>query len=137
MTTATTILNKLEKVDILLCAQAAMEDTASVAVREQKLQLAQGLKSDDSEMPDYSFRSVFQYGKEPGPIKLYDTGAFYRGILFDVRHDIYILDSSDNKTMMLKKRYGPNILGLGTEAKQNYILSLRPVFLKHVEAYLK
>ena len=115
----------------------AMEETAGDAVRNQKMQLQQGVRSDDSVMPEYSFRSVFQYGKPPGPIRLYDTGAFYSGILFDVRKDIFILDSADDKTMMLKKRYGPDILGLGTEAKNKYILTLRPVFLNEIKSYLQ
>lgn len=131
------MLKRLESVDLRLSMSVAMEETAAAAVREQKEQLQQGLKSDDTYLPDYSFRSVFQYNKPPGPIRLYDTGDFYRGILFDVRQDIFILESADNKTPMLKQRYGPDILGLGTEAKNEYILTLRPVFIREVRKNLK
>lgn len=137
MTTASELLAKMQKVDILLSAQIAMEKTADTATAIQREQLSEGKKSDGTEMPEYSFRSVFQYNKDPGPIKLYDTGAFYRGIGFDVRHDIYILESDDNKTMMLKKRYGPDILGLNVESKQKYIVTLKPVFIREVQSYLK
>lgn len=131
------MLARLQKVDLPLSMAVAMEETAAAAVREQKGQLQQGLTSDDTYLPDYSFRSVFQYNKPPGPIRLYDTGDFYRGILFDVRRDIFIIDSADEKTTMLKQRYGPDILGLGSEAKANYILTLRPVFIQEVANYLK
>lgn len=139
MRTCQDMLDNLRKVDLPLSMAAAMEDTASEAVAQQKLQLAQGLRSDDSVTDDYSFRSVFQYGKEPGPIKWYDTGAFYAGILFDVRNDIFILDSADPKTTMIlnSAKGGPNTFGFGTEAQAEYILTLKPVFVDHVKRYLK
>lgn len=127
------------KVDLPLSMAVAMEDTASEAVTQQKQQLAQGLRSDDSATDDYSFRSVFQYGKPPGPIRWFDTGDFYRGILFDVRQDIFILDSADPKTSMIvnSKKGGPNTFGFGTKAQAEYILTLEPVFIQHVKNYLK
>ena len=133
------MFDKLKRVDLPLSMAAAMEDTANEAVKQQRDQLSQGLRSDDTVTDDYSFRSVFQYGKEPGPIKWYDTGAFYRGILFDVRNDIFILDSADPKTSMIlnSKKGGPNTFGFGTKAQENYIVTLRPVFIDHVQRYLK
>lgn len=136
MTTALQLLNKLERIDVSLSAQVAIENTASAATEQQRLQLNQGLKSDGNYLPDYSFRSVFQYGKPPGPIKLYDTGAFYRGINIDVREDIFILDSLDEKVTMLENRYGREILGLGAAAKVNYIRTLQPEFIKQIKNYL-
>lgn len=131
------MLERLEKVDILLSMQIALEETASEAVKQQKLQLQQGLRSDDTTLPDYSFRSVFQYGKPPGPIRLYDQGDFYKGFLFDVRPGYYVLTSADWKTEMLKKRYGIDIEGLGSEATNNYIEVVRPALITEVESYLK
>lgn len=131
------MLDKLLKVDLPFSMTAAMEDTAKEATDQQRAQLAQGLMSDDNFLPDYSFRSVFQYGKEPGPIKLYDTGDFYRGMLLDVRQDIFILESADPKSNMLQNRYGNNIFGFGTKAQAEYILTLKPVFVGRVQNYLK
>lgn len=131
------MLKKLQRVDLPLCMTAAMEDTASDATAEQRAQLQQGLRSDDTYLPDYSFRSVFQYGKPPGPIRLFDTGDFYRGMLLDVRQDIFILDSADPKSTMLKNRYGDDIFGFGTEAHENYLLTLKPVFVGLVQDYLR
>lgn len=137
MRTCADMLEKLQSVNLPLSMQVAMEETANTAVSEQKLQLQQGLRSDDTTLPEYSFRSVFQYGKPPGPIRLYDQGDFYRGFFFDVRQDIFILDSADDKTMMLKKRYGEDIAGLGTDASNKYIVTLRPVFIGEIQGYLK
>lgn len=131
------MLDKLLRVDLPLSQTVAMEETADAATAYQRLQLAQGLRSDDSTLPEYSFRSVFQYGKPPGPIRLYDTGDFYRGILLDVRKDIFILESADPKSTMLQNRYGKDILGLGTDALQKYILTLKPVFIQQIANYLK
>lgn len=137
MQTAADILKKLEKVDLLLSMQVALEETAREAVSQQKQQLQQGLRSDDSTLPDYSFRSIFQYGKPPGPIRLYDQGDYYRGMYFVVHGKEFFLDSADEKTTMLKKRYGEDIAGLGSEAKENYIDVLEPVFLGQIKDYLK
>lgn len=137
MQTAADILKKLEKVDLLLSMQVALEETAREAVSQQKQQLQQGLRSDDSTLPDYSFRSIFQYGKPPGPIRLYDQGDYYRGMYFVVHGKEFFLDSADEKTTMLKKRYGEDIAGLGSEAKENYIEVLEPVFLGQIKDYLK
>lgn len=137
MRTCQDMLDNLRKVDLPLSMAAAMEDTAGAATDQQRAQLAQGLMSDDSFLPAYSFRSVFQYGKPPGPIRLYDTGDFYRGMLLDVRQDIFILESADPKSTMLQNRYGGNIFGFGTKAQAEYIIVLKPVFVDHVQRYLK
>lgn len=138
MQTCAEMLKNLQGIPLHFTMSQAMVDTGDEAVQQQKEQLAQGLRSDDSVTPDYSFRSVFQYGKEPGPIKWYDTGAFYRGIKIDVREDIFILDSTDPKTSMIlnSKKGGPDTLGLGTAALNNYISTLRPVFIRRIKEYL-
>lgn len=138
MQTCADMLKKLQGVPLHHTMAQAMVDTGDEAVEQQKAQLAQGLRSDDTVTDDYSFRSVFQYGKEPGPIKWYDTGAFYRGIKIDVREDIYILDSTDPKTSMIlnSKKGGPDTLGLGTVALNSYISTLQPVFVRRIKEYL-
>lgn len=135
MNTCADMLARLQKVDIRLDMVIAMEETAQEATDQQRLQLSQGLTSEGDYLPDYSFRSVFQYGKEPGPIKLYDTGAFYRGMLLDVRQDIFILESADPKSNMLQNKYGKDILGLRVQALNNYILTLEPVFIRRIKSY--
>lgn len=137
MQTCADMLKKLEGVYIRFSMSVAMEDTEGAATDQQRLQLAQGLTSTGEYLPDYSFRSVFQYGKEPGPIKLYDTGAFYRGMKMDVTEDLYILESKDSKSTMLQNKYGKDILGLGTDALNDYITVLRPAFIKRIKEYFE
>lgn len=136
MGSALQILDKLKKINVSLAAQVSIEDTANSYTKLQREQLFQGLTSTGRTLPDYSFRSVFQFGKPPGPIKLFDTGAFYRGILIDVRQDIFITESADEKSTMLQNRYGADILGLGNPAKIEYVAILRPVFVKQIKQYL-
>jgi hypothetical protein len=136
MGSALQILKKLQSIDVSLSAQVAIEYTAPQYTQLQREQLFQGLTSTGRYLPDYSFRSVFQYGKPPGPIKLFDTGDFYRGILVDVRQDIFITESADEKSTMLQNRYGRDILGLGNPAKVEYVAILRPVFVRQIKQYL-
>lgn len=135
MTTALDILNKFEKVDVLASAQRAIENTADSAVKEQKSQLAQGLKADGTFQPNYSPRSVSVFGKTPGPIKLFDTGAYYAGLRVEVRGDLFSINSTDSKEEYLENKYNP--LGLGVLAKTNYITVLEPEFIRQIKSYLK
>src|SRR5688572_18457774 len=61
-------------------------------------QLFQGQDAKGKSLPDYSERSVQVFGKPSGPMKLFDTGDFYRG--FFVRADKFpvVFESSDRKT---------------------------------------
>lgn len=133
MATADKVLAKLKGLNIPLLEQIAIENTATAATDAQKNQLSQGLRRDDMLMPSYSERSVRVYGKPPGPIKLYDQGDFYKGIFIDVRGPKFAIESSDIKNTMLQDRYGKDILGLGTDAKTEYIQTLQPEFIKLVK----
>lgn len=135
MSTCTQMLDKVEKMDVDLLMQIAMEETATTAVRVQQDQLFQGLRSDETYLPDYAPSSV-RAGKPPGPIRLYDKGDFYKGFLLDVRNDIFIMGNADYKYPMLRIRYNENIVGLGTDAKNKWIKTLEPVFIKLCEREL-
>lgn len=137
MATLSQMLARFEKTDILLAAQVAMELTADAAEDQQRQQLSQGLRGDDTVMPDYSPTSVKVFGKPEGPIKLYDQGDFYKGIQLSVRGDIFNITSTDMKTTMLENHYGIDILRLGTQAKINYIRVLRPEYVNTIRNDLK
>jgi hypothetical protein len=88
-------------------------------------------------MPNYSPVSVEVYGKPPGPIKLFQTGAFYRGFMLDVNGNILTITSSDPKTDKLYKRYATikaNIFGLNAGFQREYTPVLRSTFLKRTRA---
>lgn len=141
MKTALQLLEQLEKIDVLFSAQVAMEETASTATTAQKHQLAQGL--DRTEKPitnrltgsdEYS-PSYAKYKGRRKPIDLHDHGDYYRGLIIDVRGDIFIIESTDWKATMLDNNY--KALGLGRGARVEYIQTLKPEFVKQIKSYLK
>jgi hypothetical protein len=83
-----------------------LEDEVLSIIRENETtltnmntdQLFQGQDSKGKSLPDYSERSVQVFGKPSGPMKLFDTGDFYRG--FFVRADKFpvVFESSDRKS---------------------------------------
>lgn len=80
-------------------------------------QLQEGITSTGGFLPDYSPASVNMFGKEPGPIKLKDTGDYYEGIIPMFSDTSFDLMGTDIKTDMLEKRYSRygNPVGLTDE----------------------
>ena len=101
------------------------------------LQLQKGQRGDGSFLPDYSPASVNRFGKPPGPIRLFDEGDFYRGIILKVFPNGIELQGRDIKTDMLQHIYGEGILDLTEESlerlKQDFVLEL---LQEKVERYL-
>lgn len=130
-------LRRLSNVDVSLASMMAIEDTASVYTEKQREQLFQGIRSDGEAItPSYTARTVRikqQKGQPVDRVTLRDTGDFYRGILIDVRQDIFTVQSADEKNISLQAKYGTAILGLATAAQIEYIKSLRPVFIQTIK----
>lgn len=141
MASPLTILRKLEKVDILKSAREAMVETEEEATEQQAEQMNRGqdstgtaitnhLTGSDRYSPGYAaYKGFFR------PINLRDTGAYQENLHMDVRGMIFKMYSTDWKNKMLDETYRP--LGLGVEAKNKYILSLRPVFTGKIVKQLK
>jgi hypothetical protein len=123
------MLNRFETLDTDKVIQETMQESADTLADLNAEQINTGLKADGTEMPDYSFRSVFQYGKPPGPIRLRDTGAWQAGLYAKVQGDKVVFESTDDKDKMLTDRYGDNIKGLSEKYKAEAIREkVRPVF---------
>lgn len=139
--TAAQLRMKWERVNIILAAGIAIEETASDATRVQKEQLFSGVLSNGEPIvPPYTARTVAiksGKGQATDRVTLRDTGSYYTGILIDVRGDKFAIESADEKAGALEVKYGRNILGLGTEARIEYIRTLKPEFIKQIRAYLK
>lgn len=135
---ALTILRKIEKVDILKSAKVAMRKTEEEITEQQAEQLSRGQDRYGSSITNYETGSDTyspSYAVYKGfsrPINLRDTGEYYQGLKLDVRGMIFKIYSGDWKNEMLEKTYHP--LGLGIEAKNKYIISLRPVFINEIKS---
>jgi hypothetical protein len=75
-------------------------------------QLQKGQSGSGETLPDYSPVSVHVYGKPPGPIKLFDTGAYYRGITARVKGQTLDVDNTDSKRGKIAARFGEDIIDI-------------------------
>ena len=124
----------MESLDTEKIVIETMQESTDTLADLNAEQINTGLKADGSEMPDYSFRSVFQYGKQPGPIRLRDTGAWQAGLYAKVQGDKVLFENTDGKDQMLTDRYGENIKGLSEKYKAEAIREkVRPVFKNKIE----
>lgn len=138
MSTIVAIYKRFQKFDVAEAAVKSIDDTKEMLANINVEQMSQGQKSDGSFMPDYSERSVTEFGKPDGPIRLYDTGAFYQGYRVTVEGEKIVITSSDEKTDMLFKRYATktsNLFGLNQQFRREYINEvLKKAFRKNVNA---
>lgn len=103
---------------VLTGIEDSFKDNDSIVEDLNISQLQRGERSDGVILPDYSPRSVQEFGKPPGPIRLFDTGAFYRGITLTAASDAATLSGRDRKTRELQDDYGDEIIGLTEENKK-------------------
>jgi hypothetical protein len=97
-------------------AKTALKANAYELSRYNRERLLKGQKSDLSFLPNYSPSSVNNFGKQPGPIKLYDTGDFQKSIKPNFGNEAFEMEATDSKTDMLQDTYGDDILGIDDES---------------------
>lgn len=107
-----TLRNRIAKLDLDIATERALKARQEEISDLNRDQLRIGMRSDGSFLPPYSSNSVNKFGKQPGTIKLFDTGAFYDGIRPEFKKSEFDITDTDQKTDMLQDRYGDNILGL-------------------------
>ena len=138
MKTPLDMLDKLGRLDIDYIAETAIVNTDRTIAKIQQEQLFQGIRSDDSTIaPQYAAGTIAAKRRKGQPtdrVTLKDTGAFYSGIIVDVRRDLFIIDSADSKSASLQERYGKRIFGLNFESRVKYMHTLRPEFFKLLRA---
>jgi len=113
----------------------------AVAEDLNRFQLQDGQRADGQFLPDYSQTSVEKFGKQPGPIKLKDTGEFYNEMSVELRNKKLTFTNYSRKLLhppaRLAQRYTLNILGLTTKNiklfKDDYII---PFAADYVEKFL-
>lgn len=84
----------------------------------------EGIRSDGSNLPDYSRRSVEEFGKPNGHIRLRDTGQFYQSFRVKVdKWGLFIAADDVKEDTVLTEAYGIDILGL-TEENTNILIKM-------------
>ncbi len=96
-----------------------------------------GIRSDGSFLPDYSERSVREFGKSEGHIKLKDKGKFYQSFRVKVdKWGMFIAADDVKDDTVLTERYGIDILGLTEENTQVLINMIRQKYIKELHERL-
>lgn len=131
------LANKMNKLNFeAMCIQTVLENQKQAAELNTQ-QLFQGERADGSEMPPYSWVSVNFYNKPAGPIRLFDTGAFYSGFIFANATFPLSITSTDSKTNELTGRYGKEIFGLTEENLSGYSkVFILPAVAKKLKDYM-
>jgi hypothetical protein len=97
-------------------------------------QLQKGIRSDGTNLPDYSPVSVSAFGKRAGAMTLKDEGDFYEGFHLDTSKWAIQFESKDHKSAMLQDRYGHEIFGLTKENKTEFA---KGHLLPDVQAFIR
>ena len=138
MSTALTILKKLESIDVLKSAQSAIQETSDDMVFIQRNQLFRGERPDGQKVfPEYTPLTKFlkaQKGQPFDRVTRRDTGDYYRGIEVEVKGELFKIESIDWKAERLNEKYGD--IGLSKSSKESYVPILKPVFIGKIKAYL-
>ncbi len=133
----TILKDRLERLSIFapIVVEEVIQGLAPVIEDLLANQLQRGERGDGTILPNYSPVSVHVYGKPAGPIRLYDTGAFYRGMQLHVTTKDFEIIDSDHKTPMLTERYGDNILQLSETSlailREDYLVEEVSIKLKN------
>ena len=109
----------------------ALSETKEGLADVNRDRMLDGVKANGVKMPDYSLRSVNEFGKIPGPIRLLDTGSFQQNIKVNIQGQVVITESLDSKNDLLVNNYGPEIFGTFGQYKAKFLdIDLRPVLHK-------
>ena len=103
-------------IDLNEATEAALKARGNDISELNRDQLREGKTANGLTLPPYSANSVSKFGKQPGPIKLLDTGAFYEGIKPEFAKTDFTMNGKDQKTDMLQDRYGDDIVGLSKDS---------------------
>jgi hypothetical protein len=101
----------LSKIDLPAITERALEARPDIIAELNRDQLRVGQTATGRTTGTYSKRSKAVFGKTD-PVKLFDTGAFYKSIKPEFGNKSFTVEDTDWKTDMLKDKYGDDILGL-------------------------
>lgn len=75
----------------------SIKDNEEAATNLNTDQMWQGEDATGRNLPEYSERSVQVFGKPSGPMRLFDTGDFYRSIFINADKFPVVFSSKDSK----------------------------------------
>ncbi len=134
------MIKRIQATNVEQVAESAVSETKDLIGILNLNQFGEGQYSDGSYLPDYSKMSVEVFGKPPGPIKLFETGDYWRALKVDVANGLYKISNTDPKALILETRYqkkGKKLYGMTQENKIEYVKELQPVFVKQMKLKLK
>jgi hypothetical protein len=114
------VISKLQTVRDSLpdIAVKVLNDSASQIEDKIIFQLRQGLTGDGTYLRNYSQRSVEEFGKPFGPIKLFETGDYYQALKAMAFGSVLEIDDTDWKDPKLTEEFGPKIKALTDQSLQ-------------------
>lgn len=121
-----TRLKKLQNGGLRKIVLQIAEDNLSLLEETNREQLREGKTAQGGSLPPYSERSVREFGKPRGAIKLKETGDFYKGIDAKLNNTIIDMKGLDSKTSMLEGRYDRygEIIGVNEANQDKYITKI-------------
>lgn len=134
------LYNRIKKVDVNTVVSDTIEEASPLITDRQKGQMLEGVNAKGARIgryrnPAYAQMKAAMNPVANGSVDLLLTGDFYRGIYTEARGDTIVIDSTDEKTDSLAKKYGEIIFGLNKNTKAELIREdLKPIFLKNIKA---
>lgn len=102
MATLKEYVKKFKQMNLQAAVVEAVSQSKSEIVAMQANQYNRGQLRDGNSLPNYSKRSVEEFGKPPGPWRLYDTGEFYAKLnVTDISKDGWRISSDSAKTSLI------------------------------------
>jgi hypothetical protein len=95
-------VKKFKQINLQTAVVEAVNQSKSEIVSMQAQQYGRGEMRDGNSFPNYSRRSVEEFGKPPGPWRLFDTGEFYAKLqVSNVSKDGWQISSDSTKTSLI------------------------------------
>lgn len=141
MATINGMYERVAKLDLREQVPAIIENTAEeiIALNQEQLYLS-GINREGEELREYRNENYARAKNSMNPNPglgvpdLNLTGDFYRGFKLQMEADGFSIDSTDQKTGMLKDKYGETIFGLTPDSRIRYAFG---AFFDAVKNYIQ
>lgn len=144
MNTIAAIKKRIDSLNISDQSQIAIDETREQLILKQQIQMLHGLDAKGEKIGKYRNPkyAAAKFAMNPlageGYVDLRLTKDFFNAQFVDVRTDVFVIESGDEKTDALVKKYGEDIFGLSKDYKTEYVKEdLTPVFLNNVRKAVK